>query len=108
MTRATPRMLALIALAAVTIAIVGCAPGAADAQPAPSTVEVSDSEIAANVKLAFHDQGLEGHELIRVEVQDGRVVLEGRATAKVAARAVEIAKKIDGVDSVESRIAVDG
>ena len=68
----------------VAMTLVACAPATIRSQPGPSTVEVTDSEVAANIKLAFHDAALEGHERIRVNVMEGNVTLEGKAAPDVA------------------------
>lgn len=83
---------------------VACAPVAIRGQPEPQSIEVADAEIAANIKFAFHERNLEGHEYIKVSVVRGDVVLRGRATAATAARAVEMARSVEGVKSARSEV----
>ena len=91
-----------IALAAALLG--GCS--SYDETP-PSSVEADDARIAADVSLSLRDAELEGWEGLRVLVTSGEVVLEGELASKEDERtAIDLARKVRGVQVVVSRIGV--
>jgi osmotically-inducible protein OsmY len=95
------------ALAAITLlATVGCATSASSKHQ--STGEyLDDSVITTKVKAAiFNEPNLKSTE-IKVETYDGVVQLSGFvSSADAQARAVEVARRIDGVKSVKNDMQV--
>ena len=92
-------------IALMTAVMLSCAP--LSSPPPPSGVEADDSRIAADIAILFHDAGLPGRERVRILVEDGVVVLEGRlASRDDVETAVELARRVSGVVSVDERLEV--
>ena len=89
-----------------TTTTISATPGASQAMSRAGEA-VADSAITAQVKTAFlADAAVKGLQ-VNVETHDGVVMLSGALdTAANVDRAVTIAKGIEGVKSVDSRLAV--
>ena len=90
-------------LLAAAVGILGCAPLPLRSSPEPRDASVADSELAAEVALAFHEARLEGRHEIRIQASGSTVSLEGPVSDAAAGRAVALARGVRGVEAVAFR-----
>lgn len=114
------RLWALVGMVAVASFASGCAPlvvggAAAGGTAAVSATEhrgfkgfVSDTEIRARINKLWFDHSLDLYQRIGMTVDQGRVLLTGRAAdAQMRLDAVRLAWQADGVKEVINEIQVD-
>ena len=78
-----------------------------EVKPVAAPVVDPNKELAASVKRALEGEGKIHAAGIDVTAADGRVTLWGTAaTAAERVRAVQVAGKVDGVKSVENKLAL--
>ncbi len=69
--------------------------------------EVTDASITAAVKMKMADDPIVGAFDINVDTEDGMVELHGTVKNKTeASKAVEIARSVEGVRSVKSKLVI--
>ena len=87
----------------LALTLLGCASGR------PAGERVSDQWIETKVKTALVADPDVGGTSIEVEVRNGQVSLAGFVKSRDAARrAVDIARRVDGVTSVQDKLSVRG
>jgi len=97
-----------LAFAAITALLAATASVAVIAEPAAERQYVDGSVLASQIKSKIDAEGFASVTRISVEADDaGAVKLKGIAASDAeAARAVAIAKEMEGIVSVQSEIAV--
>lgn len=110
--KSTSRALpALAAAALATLALSGCGmfqdSRASDQPKRTATVAAGDAAITAKVKTAFAADDVVKARNINVDTMQGVVTLNGVVTsAAEKQRAMDIARRVDGVSSVRDNLAV--